>query len=125
MLDPRPAAARGSLALLLGLPVLALLPAGLLVWGCTDEATPSNKPVASDAGTSSSCVLGTRACGCTSTGGCDPGLLCNAGRCYDAEGTQDEPMDPNLRPPMPAPVIQPPPVSAPDASTDSGPSSNG
>ena len=70
-------------------------------------------------------MFGTRACGCTSSGGCDPGLLCNAGRCYDAEGTSLEPADPDLRPPTPAPVIQPPPASAPDASTDSGPTSNG
>jgi len=117
-------APRGSLALLIALPLLALLPAGLLLGGCTDEAAKASKSVAVDAGSPSSCVLGTRACGCTTSGGCDPGLLCNAGRCYPAEGTSSEPDDSNLRPPTPAPVI-PPPTSTPDASTDSGPSSNG
>ena len=120
----RPSAG-GSLARLLGWSLLALVPTGLLVGGCTDEAPKSSKGVAIDAGSPSSCVLGTRACRCTSSGGCDPGLLCNTGRCYPAEGTNDEPADPDLRPPMPAPVIPPPGNSMPDASTDSGPSWNG
>jgi hypothetical protein len=114
----------GSLALL-AIPLLALLPAGLLVGGCADDAAKTSTNLAVDAGAPSSCALGTRACGCTSSGGCDPGLLCNTGRCFSAEGTNSEPDDSNLRPPTPAPVIQPPPESAPDASTDSGPSSNG
>jgi hypothetical protein len=108
------------------LSLLALLPAALLVGGCTDESAKSNKGVAIDAGSPSTCLLGTRACGCTTSGGCDPGLLCNTGRCYPTEGTNSEPDDANLRPPMPAPVVQPPPSEAtPDASTDSGPNSNG
>lgn len=112
-------------ALLLAIPALALLPAGLLLGGCTDESAKASKAVAIDAGSSSPCALGTRACGCTTSGSCDPGLLCNTGRCYPAEGTNSEPDEPDLRPPTPAPVIQPPPESAPDASTDSGPGSNG
>src|SRR3954469_3222300 len=126
MLDLRQAAAarRGSLVLILGLPLLALLPAGLLVGGCTDEAAKASQPVPVDAGSSSPCVLGTLACGCSTSGSCEPGLLCNTGRCYPAEGTNSEPDDSNLRPPTPAPVIQPT-TSTPDASTDSGPSSNG
>ncbi|HEU4578175.1 MAG TPA: hypothetical protein VFS67_07975 [Polyangiaceae bacterium] len=119
----RHALARGSLALLLGLPLLALLPAGLLIAGCTDEAPRSSPGLTSDAGSTKSCVLGSSGCGCTSSGGCDPGLLCNTGRCYPAEGTEQEPDDPYVRPTMPAPVSQP--DSSPDASTDSGPSSNG
>ena len=115
---------RGSLALLLVLPLLALLPPALLVEGCADTPAAQSQPVALDAGASSSCTLGTRGCGCTTAGGCDPGLLCSAGRCYDTEGSKDEPADPNLRPPTPAPVIQPA-DEPPDASTDSGPSSNG
>jgi hypothetical protein len=105
------------------LPLLALLPAALLAGGCADEAAQAGEDVASDAGSPRSCVLGTRACGCTTSGGCDPGLLCNTGRCYPTEGTSDEPEDPDVRPPMPAPVL-PPPTGA-DASSDSGPSSNG
>jgi hypothetical protein len=115
---------RGSLALL-AIPLLALLPAGLLVGGCAEDAAKTSTNVAIDAGAPSSCVLGTRACGCTSSGGCDRGLLCNTGRCFPAEGTNSEPDDSNLRPATPAPVIQAPPESAADASTDSGPSSNG
>lgn len=116
-------APRVSLALL-AFPLLALLPVGLLLGGCADdEAKPSTQLVI-DAGAPSTCVLGTRACGCTSAGGCDPGLLCNTGRCFPAEGTNREPDDSNLRPPTPAPVSLPP-AEAPDASTDSGPSSSG
>src|SRR5215510_12758135 len=125
MMAPRPPARPGSLARLLGFFLISLLPAGLLVGGCTDEAAKASKGVAIDAGSSSTCVLGTQACGCTTSGACDPGLLCNAGRCYPAEGTSAEPDDPDVRPSMPAPVIQPPTDSAPDASTDSGPGSNG
>src|SRR4051812_9380854 len=95
-------------ALLLGLPLLALLPAALLAGGCTDEAAKASKGVSIDAGSPSSCVLGTRACGCTASGGCDPGMLCNTGRCYPAEGTSNEPEDPDVRPPRPAPVSPPP-----------------
>ena len=124
MLAPRRPAPRVSLALL-AIPLLALLPVGLLLAGCTDEAAKTSQEGVIDAGARSPCVLGTRACGCTSSGGCDPGLLCNTGRCYSAEGTNDEPDDPNLRPPTPAPVSQPTAESAADASTDSGPSSNG
>jgi hypothetical protein len=120
-----PTPARGSLARLLGLALLALLPAGLLVGGCTDEAPKSSKGAVIDAGSSRACVLGTRGCGCTTSGGCDPGLLCNTGLCYPTEGSHNEPDDSDLRPPMPAPVDQPPLDSAPDASTDSGPSSSG
>jgi hypothetical protein len=115
---------RGSLGLLLGLALLAPLPAALLVAGCTDAAPRSSKSLPIDAGSSTRpCVLGSRRCACTSTGGCDPGLLCNTGLCYPAEGTNEEPADPDVRPPMPVPVSQP--DAEPDASTDSGPSSNG
>jgi len=116
---------RRSPARLLVLPLIAvlgaLLPAGLLLAGCTDEAShPAQlKPDAS----APQCMPGTRACACTDTGGCVPGLLCNSGRCLDAEGTGPAPLDPDVRPPISA--VLPPETSPPDASSDSGPSSNG
>jgi hypothetical protein len=66
---------------------------------------------------------GTRACACTDTGGCVPGLLCNSWRCLDAEGTEPAPLDPDVRPAITA--VLPPDTGPPDASSDSGPSSNG
>ena len=125
MPDSQRVVSRRSPALLLALPLIAvlgaLLPVGMLLAGCTDEAShPAQlKP---DAG-APQCMPGARACACTDTGGCLPGLLCNSGRCYDAEGTAPEPMDPDVRPPIPPAML--PEATLPDASTDSGTSSNG
>lgn len=110
----------------LALPLLALLPMALQVSGCTDESD-AGAQLESDAGVVP-CTLGKRACSCSSSGGCDPGLLCMSGRCFDTEGTKFEPPDPVVRPPLP-PVVLPTlrDASAPpsDASTDSGSSTNG
>ena len=117
---------RCSPALLLALPLLAVLgavlPAGLLLAGCTDEA--SHPATLTPDASAPQCSPGTRDCACSDTGGCVAGLLCNSGRCFDPEGTGPEPMDPNVRP-APPPATLPPAASLPDASSDSGPTSNG
>src|SRR4051812_44936008 len=99
----------------------AVLPAGLLLAGCTDEAShpASLQPDAS----APPCTPGTRACACSDTGGCVPGLLCNAGRCFDTEGSNSTDMDPDVRPARPPVTL--PELSPPDASSDSGTTSNG
>ena len=106
-------------------PVLALLPVAFQVSSCSD-ANPAPAPLASDAGVTA-CPLGKRACECSASGGCDPGLLCSAGRCFDTEGTKNEPPDPDVRPIIRAVLPNLRDASAPpsDASTDSGSSSSG
>jgi len=122
---PRRAAALSWLAL----PVLALLPVAFQVSGCShDNAAPAQP--GTDAGVTA-CLLGKRACECTASGGCDPGLLCSAGRCFDTEGTKNEPPDPDVRPVVrpvvPAVLPNLRDASAPpsDASSDSGSTSGG
>jgi hypothetical protein len=116
----RRSARRWALPLLAVL--VAVLPAGLLLAGCAEEGPrpASHQPDASVP----QCTPGTRACICTDTGGCAPGLLCNSGRCFDTEGTGPD-TDPDVRPARPP--VKLPELSPPDASTDadSGPTSNG
>jgi hypothetical protein len=98
----------------------------LQVAGCTEE-NPRPAPLRPDAGVTT-CTPGKRACECTASGGCDPGLLCSAGRCYDTEGSKSEPPDPDVRPAIPPAVLPTlPDAAAPpsDASSDSGTGSNG
>ena len=110
----------------LALPLWALLPMTVQVSGCADENTAPAQ-LRPDAGVPP-CAPGTRACVCTLTGGCDPGLLCSAGRCFDTEGTSNEPPDPDVRPRIPPAVLPTLPdasVPSSDASTDSGSTSSG
>jgi hypothetical protein len=118
-------ASRSSALTWLALPLLALLPVAFQVSGCTDESTAPAQ-LRSDAGVTP-CTPGKRACLCSASGGCDPGLLCSAGRCFDTEGTKTEPPDPDVRPVIPAvlPNLRDASASPSDASTDSGSSSNG
>ena len=98
----------------------AVLPAWLLLAGCAEDAPQRASPLP-DA-SAPQCIPGMRACICTETGGCAPGLLCNSGRCFDTEGTGAPDTDPDVRPARPPAML--PELSPPDASSDSGTSSN-
>ena len=118
---PRPRCPRLGSPLPRALLLTLSLSAGLGLGACGETKGSADTP---DATSAPLCEPGTRACLCSSTDACDPGLLCITGRCLATQGGHDPPESegPTLRPPPGPPTPPPAPPSSSDAGqADSGP----